>query len=126
MNDVKSALEARVNELVAAWAPDNIATVQQEFFESTAWICGEGLPGAAKGSDDARGLLAELLKQAPLIAIDIVDLQSLGASSALTWLHWHILGAEKEILATMRSLTVWNHSEGSWKISADMFTSGTC
>ena len=117
-------LEHRVEEFAAAWRSHDVARIQREFFDADACVVGEGMTRAASDPSSVLAAIEYMVGVAPLISIEIVKASDYSSSIIGSWLNWHVVDAQGAVLATMRSLTVWEKVDGRLVILADSYSTG--
>jgi hypothetical protein len=83
------------------------------------------MPAPVQGKEQARQLVAELIKASKTVEIELRQFRQLGPEAASTWVVWRLPPPEGQAEPLLiRSLFVWQKQNGEWRMSDDMYSLG--
>lgn len=124
-DQVTAQVKQKLALVESKWVKKDAAGLVDSLYVPETEITGEGVPELFTGKDQLNGLITHLMEGAKSTSIKLDKLEMLGEGSAYTWVTWNVLPEGKdEKPFKMKSLFVWKHIDGDWRIVADMFATG--
>lgn len=121
----QAEIEARIDLLEQLWAAGDAPGLVEQLYTDDIVVAGEGMPAPAVGKQQARELVAELIKGSKTAEVELKRFKPLGPEAASTWVVWHLPPPEgRSAPMLVRSLFVWEKQGGTWRISGDMYSLG--
>lgn len=122
----EKAIRERIATLERAWEKGDAQLIATQVYGTDAVIHGEGQKDTIQTPEAVFDVVKHLVADAQKVKLDIHSIRSLGPTSALSWVTWHVTPkAAGEKAFDVRALFVWTKGKEGWRIRADMYSMGS-
>ena len=124
-SEAEIAIRERIAALEKAWAKGDAEFVATKVYARDAVIQGEGQKETIHTAEGVKKIINQLVSDSKSVKLDIYAINTLGPSSANSWVTWHVTPkASSEKPFDVRALFVWTKGKQGWRIRADMYSLG--